>query len=58
MCGEGFARVIQRTVSDPRAILFSSWGHPPKEEHLPDSSNADLSLMRPFSVSRVIETVR
>jgi CheY-like chemotaxis protein len=58
MGGEGFTRIIQRTASDPRAIFFSSWGHPPNGGHLPESSDADLSLMQPFSVARVIETVR
>ena len=58
MGGKGFEQVIERTASDPRAIFFSSWGRRPKGENLPDSSDADLSLMQPFSVARVIETVR
>jgi DNA-binding NtrC family response regulator len=58
MGGKGFEQVIEKTASDPRAIFFSSWGRRPKGENLPDSSDADLSLMQPFSVARVIETVR
>ncbi|MFQ5692303.1 MAG: GAF domain-containing protein [Nitrospinota bacterium] len=56
--GKAFSRAVRSISSETPVVFFSGWGQPGGGKPAGGRREADLSLAEPFSIVRVVETVR